>query len=212
MVKRTPFFANSGKILKISIGLVYTLFTLWLIFHTAQYVPVGKSDYWFKIFLAYGLLNALIFGNADLRNKLFNVKFLDFILKFLLFFFLSLFVFFSMNKYFGNVFGASYFTILKSVPLWLACIHSFVFAMTESIVWQGYLDDYVGKLGSAGIFGIFHWGIWEGSAFIVIPLAAILCLFFSFIHWYFRSNVNDFAPVTAVHTAWNYSKLALGVM
>ena len=78
-MKRRGYFADWKNIKGISVGLVYIFFNIWLIFHTSAYVPVGQEDFWFRIFIGYGLLNALIFGSANLRNKLFNVKLTEFL-------------------------------------------------------------------------------------------------------------------------------------
>jgi hypothetical protein len=203
---RKGFFSNWKNITQISIGLVYILFLSWLIFHTLDFVPLEQYDYWFKVFISYGILNALIIGSADIRNKLFSVRLIDFAPRFLMFFSVSIILFYFMLQFIDPT-GSSIFTLLTDIPVWLAIIHAFVFATTESVIWQGFLDYKVGVPASAFIAGLFHWGIWEGSAFVVIPAATLLFLFFSFVNWYFRKNTNDVVPAVAVHTAWNLVKL-----
>ena len=84
---RKKYFSGIGKIKNISFGLFYIFFTIWLLFHSAQYFPEEFQDEWLRIIILYGLLNALMFGVPDIRNKLFNIKLIKFIPRFLMFFF-----------------------------------------------------------------------------------------------------------------------------
>lgn len=207
-MKREPYFTNWKKIFSISFGLVYILFTLWLIFHTKQYVPEGQEDFWYVIFIGYGLLNALILGNADMRNKLFNVKFVEFIPRFLIFFVGGLLFFYILINFFDPL-EHSLFGLLQNVPLWLLTIHALVFATTESVIWQGFLDYKIGHPWSELVAGIFHYGIWTGGVLLVVPSAALLFAIFSLVNWYFRINTDDLAPAIGVHTAYNFIKLGI---
>jgi hypothetical protein len=179
---------------------------MWLIFHTGQYVPEGQQDYWFKVFIAYGVLNSIIFGNVDLRNKLFNVKLLKFLPRFFLFAVASFVIFFVLLTRI-DVISFSMFGVLSKIPLWLAVVHSLVFATTESVIWQGYLDQKIGHPWSELSAGVFHFGIWTGGAVVVILSAGLLFALFSVVNWYFRKNKNDLAPAIGTHTSYNFVKL-----
>jgi membrane protease YdiL (CAAX protease family) len=207
-MRREPYFKNWKKIKSVSIGLVYVFFILWLIFHTHQYVPEDQKNYWLIVFISYGILNSIIFGSADLRNKLFNVKLISFLPRFLLFGAVSFVGLFFVAKFLGSTTGSA-FSMLSQIPLWLAVIHAFVFATTESVIWQGFLDYKIGHPWSELTAGLFHFGIWSGGAFVVIISAALLFACFSLVNWYFRKNKNDLAPAIGTHTAWNILKLGL---
>jgi len=205
---REPFFKNWKGFLTVSVGILYVLFVCYLIFHTFQFVPPQYESYWWKIFVSYSMLNTLILGNATLRNKLFNVQFLKFLPRFLLFSIGAYLVFYFILQN-VNPFGSTAYTLLSNIPVWLALVHAFVFATTESIIWQGYLDEKLGRPASCLSAGLFHFGIWSGGLIFVAALAGLLFLFFSFIHWYFRKNPSDFAPVIGVHFGYNMVKLML---
>lgn len=202
------YFSKWKNILNISIGLVYIGFTLWLIFHTSTYVPEGQQDFWFRVFISYGILNAVIFGSADMRNKLFNVKLTKFLPRFFMWLVIGLVVFFVIMKI-ADPLEHSFFELLRGVPLWLGLIHAFVFATTESVIWQGYLDDKIGHPWSELTAGIFHFGIWTGGAIIVILGAGLLFALFSFVNWRFRQDKNDLSPAIGTHTAYNIIKLGI---
>lgn len=207
-MKREPYLSGWTKFKHISFGLVYIFFTLWLIFHTNQYVPEEHQAFWFKVFISYGVLNSIIFANADMRNKLFNVKLVDFIPRFLIFFAGSM-IFFYFILQITDPMDHTLFSLLAGVPVWLAAIHGLVFATTESVVWQGFLDNKIGRIASPITAGLFHWGIWSGGAVWVILGATLLFSFFSVVNWYFRDSKNDLVPAIASHTAYNYIKLGL---
>ena len=207
MKKRGSFF-NWRKGLTISYGIAYVFFTLWVIFHIPDYFPPGTHEMWYKVLIGYGILNAIIFANADIRNKLFNVKLTEFLPRFLLFFVVFI-VFFYFTLQLVDPLGAGFFDLVKSVPLWLAVIHSLVFATTESAIWQGWLDERIGVPWSSMLAGIFHLGIWSGGAVIVFLGATGLFMFFSFVHWLARKSKKDLAPVIGCHSAFNFVKLGL---
>lgn len=207
-MKRQPYFGHWKNIFSISFGLVYVMFTLWAIFHTQQFVPANLKDFWWGIFISYGVLNSIIFGNADLRNKLFEVTVIKFVPRFLLYF-IACFTLFYLISNFIDPLQFSMIVVLKNIPLWLAVIHALIFATTESVIWQGYLDDKIGHPWSELTAGVFHWGIWSGGALVVIPSAALLFMMFSGINWYFRNSKNDLVPAIASHTAFNFVKLGL---
>jgi hypothetical protein len=177
-------------------------------FHTQQYVPEGQEDFWLMVFISYGVLLSVIMGNADIRNKLFDVTVVEFVPRFMLFFIPSLFIFYGIMN-FVDPLQYTLFGILSNVPIWLMMTHALVFATIESAVWQGYLDQKVGHPWSELIAGIFHYGVWAGAAFIVIPSAALLFAIFSVANWYFRNSQKDLAPAIAVHTAFNFVKLGI---
>jgi hypothetical protein len=203
---KSGFFANWKNIKKISFGLVTTLFLIWLIFNTAHFVPASQKDNMLIAFISYGILGAMVFAFADIRNKLFNINFWKSLPRFFLFFIISLIGFYVILKFTSPV-DTSFSELLSSVPVWLAMIHCFVYATIESAVWQGFLDDVVGRIFSCIIAGLFHMFVWGGSVFFAFLGSAILFLIFSFIHYYFRKNKNDLIPVIAVHTAYNIIKL-----
>lgn len=205
---RRSFFRDSRNIFVVSYGLVYVFFLLWLIFNPHLFVPEGQESYWFRVFIGYGLLNALIFSNADMRNKLFNVKLTKFVPRFLIFFFVSIVIFYVILTGF-DPFDFRFFEVLSNVPIWLAMIHAMVFATTESVVWQGYLDHKIGAPWSQLTAGVFHVGVWTGSFLFVTFSAGFLFMIFSLTNWYFRKNKDDVIPAIGVHSAFNFVKLGV---
>lgn len=206
-MREEGFFSRFGNIKTISIGIVYVLFNLWVIFHADQYFPEGMADEWLKVLMMYGFLNLLVLGNADLRNKLFNVKLTRFLPRFIFFFIIFMFFFYYILKWIDPLQGSTFFQMMQNVPLWLAIIHAFTFATTESIVWQGFLDLKIGIPWSSITAGVFHYGIWEGSFLVVVLSASLLFLFFSFVHHQLKKGKNDFAPVIGCHAAFNFVQL-----
>lgn len=203
------FFTGSfKKLTRISFGLVTTFFLLWLIFHTKQYIPEQHHSTWLLVFLSYGILLSLVYANADIRNKLFDVSLVSFFPRFMIFFLGGL-VFFYLLLSIVDPIDLSLFAILANIPLWLAMVHAFVFATIESAVWQGYLDHKIGMFASPLLAGIFHYGVWTGGAIVVIFSASLLFLFFSYVNYRFRISKNDLVPVIAVHTAYNFIKLGI---
>ena len=207
-MQRQPYFSDWKKIGKVSFGLVASFFYLFLLFHTKSYVPKGYEDMYWMVFVSYGILLAVSFGVPNIRNKLFNVRLVDFLPRFLLFGGISLLVFYYLLTDI-NPMGGQFFAFLGQVPMWLALIHAFVFATIESAVWQGFLDYELGHPWSELTAGVFHWGVWVGSALIVIPSAALLFAVFSLTNWYFRKSTSDLAPAIGVHTAFNIIKLGI---
>jgi hypothetical protein len=204
------FFSGWKKITVVSYGLIYLFFNLWVIFHVNQYFP-NNPDAWFKIFVSYGLLNALIFANADLRNKLFDVKFIKFLPRMLIFTIVSSAIFMLLIHKIDPL-AQSTFGAISTLPIWLVLVHCITFATTESIIWQGYLDNQIGQPWSALTAGFFHWGVWSGGALVVIIGAGILFTIFSLVHYYLKKNNSDFAPVIGVHTGWNLVKVFIGAV
>lgn len=141
-----------------------------------------------------------------MRNRLFNVKLINFIPRFILFFGVSLLVLTWVNNLISDI-NITFVATLTNIPLHLALAHAFVFATTESVIFQGYLTDRLGVVGSSMIAGLFHLFIWPGSLVLVFIGATILFLIFSYVHWYFKKNDNDFGPVIAFHSAYNFTKL-----
>jgi membrane protease YdiL (CAAX protease family) len=205
---REPYLGNAKNVFQISFGLVTVLFLAWLIFHTHQYIPEGDRAFWNGVFISYGVFMSIIYGNADIRNKLFNTPLRKFLPRFMLFFGVSLIAFYFILG-FVDPLEHSLFGLLSTIPVWLAMIHAFVFATIESAIFQGFLDEKIGRPASAITAGIFHWGIWTGGAIVVIPSAALLFSGFSFINWYFRKDKNDLAPAIGSHTAFNFVKLGI---
>lgn len=205
---RQGYFSNWRNVFGISFGLVYVLFTIWVIFHVPQWVPPESQNLMYKTLIAYAILNTIIFANADIRNKLFKVKLIHFIPRFLIFFVISLFIFIVVLARVDPL-GPAAYQILASVPLWLLILHALVFATTESAIWQGFLDEKIGRVPSAIVFGLFHLSMWPGNSLFVVFSAALLCTFFSYVNWRFRTSKNDLVPAIAVHTAYNLVKLGL---
>lgn len=206
---REPYFKNWKNIFVISYGLVVSLFFLFLIFNTGKFFP-GKEDMFFKIFLSYGLLFSIVYGNTDTRNRLFNIQLRQFAPRFVLFFIGFLLFFYLILSYFDPLKG-SLFGLLSQIPIWLLVVHAFVFATIESAFWQGFLDERIGHPWSEISAGVFHMFVWSGNVFIILIGATFLFAFFSFVHWYFRRNKNDLSAVIGCHTAYNYVKLAMVV-
>ena len=197
-----------GKFLSISFGLLTSLLLLWLVFNAFIFNTAELSVLDVVLFLSYGLLGVYVFANADIRNKLYNISFFKSLPRFLLFFGSSLIVFYLIlgvvdplpNVLFG---------IASGIPIWILIVHAFVFATVESAFFQGYLDQRIGIFGSCITAGLFHMLIWSGSPLQNFIGASFLFLIFSTCHWYFRKNTNDLIPVIAIHTAYNFIKLAL---
>ncbi len=207
-MNKLNYFKDWKKITTVSFGLVYIFFNLWVIFHVPDFVPVQQQSLWFRIFISYGVLNSIIFANADLRNKLFNVKFTKFLPRFAIFFFSFLFIFYFVLNW-ADPTGSSFMGVLSNVPLWLAVIHALTFATTETVIWQGFLDEKIGHPWSELTAGIFHLFVWTGSAVVVIITASMLFAFFSLVNLYFRNSKNDLAPAIGCHTAFNIVKVGL---
>lgn len=211
LLKREPFFKNWKSFIYVSYGIVYIFFNLWVIYHLSNFVPPGQERMWEKVLMAYLLLNIVVLGSADLRNKLFDVRFIDFLPRFIIYsvIFLGLWYLVLVKVY--DPLGPSSFSLIANVPLWLAAIHGLTFATIESVIWQGYLDEKIGRPASAITAGIFHVYIWTGTPLIVIFSAGLLFLIFSFVHWRFRQSKKDFAPVIACHFAFNVIKIGLAI-
>lgn len=203
---RQNFFSGTGKLFKISFGLVTTLFLLWLIFNLPHFTSEISTKDFLRVFLSYGVMASIIWANVDIRNKLFNISFLGSMLRFFLFLFPSLFFFYFLNFYIDPT-GENLFSILSTVPVGIALIHAFVFATVESAIWQGFLNEKVGVLGSSLIAGLMHMYVWQTTPLFAIFGATLLFLFFSYVDYRFRLNKNDLIPVIAVHTAYNVIKL-----
>jgi hypothetical protein len=204
-MKRASFFKNWKGILKVSIGVVYTLFICYLIFHTFQFVPPQYELYWWKVFVAYGVLNGIIVGNANLRNRLFNTEFLKFLPRFFLFSACSIIGFYLLTSLI-DPFSSSAFALMSRIPIWLALIHGFVFATSESVI-QAFLFDKYGFIAAFVFGGVFHYGIWPGPFLLVFICAGFLFLFFTLVHWRFRKTNNDLAPLIGTHFGYNIVKL-----
>lgn len=196
------------KFLNISFGLITTLLLLWLIFNAFIFETAQLSVLDVVLFLSYGLLGVYVFANADIRNKLYNIPFFKSLPRFALFFFSSLILF---HLLFGiiNPLPDTALSILTGIPTWILIVHAFVFATVESAFFQGYLDYRIGIIGSCIVAGLFHMLIWTGTPLQNFFGASILFLGFSTVNWYFRQNKSDLIPVIAVHTAYNFIKLAL---
>lgn len=214
------FFASWNRVIYVSIGLIYLLFLLWVIINTREFVPVGSEAYWYKVFISYALLNVLILGSANIRNKLFNIQLKKFIPIYLIFF-VGFLIFFWFILTIFNPIQQSAFSLLAGVPVWLAMSHAFIFATTETVFFQGYLDGAIGIPASPIVAGIFHLFIWSGAWWVVIIGATALFLFFSFVNWYIRTKgffgwikgtiSNGLIATMACHGAFNAVQLGLFV-
>jgi hypothetical protein len=202
------YFGGWRNVRNISIGLCYVLFNLWVMLHLPDFFPSDQQTYWFKFMVSYLLLNVFVISNAGLRNKLFNIRLLDFLPRFVFFFAVFLAIFYFLLGWLEPL-PSSFTHLLGSVPIWLAMIHGFTVAVTESVVWQGYLDEQLGHPWSELSAGAFHLFVWSGQAFFVILGAGLLFALFSIVNYFYRINKDDLAPAIGVHTAYNYMKLAL---
>lgn len=200
------YFKSWKKIGFVSFGLVYVMFNIWVIFHLPEFVPEAQVNYWFRVFISYMLLNLIVFANENIRNKLFNVRFIDFIPRFL-FFTVVFFVIFYLVLSYVDPFKGSIFDLMYSIPVWLGLTHAFTFATIESLLWQGYLDNRIGHPWSEITAGLFHYGVWAGDSMLVIISASSLFFIFSLVHWLYKRNTHDFAPVIGCHFAFNAVKL-----
>jgi len=205
------YFANWKKIKVVSFGVVYIFFNLWVIFHVPDFVPAEQVGFWYRVFISYAILNSIIFASEDMRNKLFDVKFIDFLPRFFLFFIFFLFFFYFVLRGTVGSMTASMFDIFSSVPLWLGLVHALTFATTESVIWQGYLDEEIGHPWSELSAGAFHLFIWTGSAVIVVISATILFAFFSLVNYYWAKGKKDLTPAIGCHTAFNIIKLGIAI-
>lgn len=199
-----------GKFLNISFGLITSLLLLWLIFNSFIF---SSSDGELSLlnvitFLSYGMLGVYVFANADIRNKLYNLPFFRSIPRLILFFSVALVGFYFLLGV-VDPFPDTALNILTGIPVWILVVFAFVYATIESAFFQGYLDEKWGIFGSMLTAGAFHMLIWTGTPLMNFFGASLLFLFFSSCHWYFRRNRNDLIPVIAIHTAYNFIKLAL---
>lgn len=200
------YFSGWKKIKNISIGIVYIFFISWVMFHTTQYFPAGQQEQWLKVVIMYGLLNAMAFGVPDIRNKLFSWRLIKFVPRMAFFFVLGLLFFYMVLRVYGD-FGNSGLSMLLQVPLWLALTHALIFSLTETAIWQGYLDNKLGHPWSELSAGLFHYGIWSGGVLMVMFSAGSLFFIFSFANYKLRKNKTDLSPAAGIHTAWNVLKL-----
>lgn len=205
-VNQVNYFSNWQNIFKISFGIVFFAFNFWILFHLQNYIPEDMMDYWFKLFISYMAMVTFVYGNANIRNRAFNQKFLVFLVRFMIFFPLA----FGLFYFIGNIinpFDGGIFQLLSGVPLWLAGIHLFTFATTETLVFQGYLDEKIGRPASALLAGFFHVFIWGGPILYVTISAGALFALFTIVNIMFRKNKDDFTPAIATHTGFNIWKL-----
>jgi hypothetical protein len=202
------YFKDWKKVKNVSFGVIYIFFNLWVIFNVPNFVPADQVSFWYRVFISYGILNSILFANADMRNALFNTRLVDFLPRFLVSCGLFLVFFYFVLAVTGGLFTVSLFQILGSVPLWLALIHALTFATTESVIWQGYLDYEIGHPWSEMVAGLFHLFIWTGAPIIVFISATILFAFFSLVNLYYGSK-NDLAAVIGCHFSFNIVKLGL---
>jgi len=209
-MKDINYFGNWKKIQGVSYGIVYLLFIMWVIFNLHKFVPSDQQELYFAVFVPYAILNVIIIGSADMRNKLFNVKLIEFLPRLILYTFIFLTLFYFVFARSAND-PNSLFGLLGGLPLWLILSQAFIFATTESILWQGYLDDLLGRPFSAISAGVFHMFIWQGEWWFIIVSAGLLFAFFTVVHLFLRKNKNDFAPVIGCHLAYNLIKLGLFV-
>lgn len=207
---KKPFFRDWKKFLAISFGLVYILFMIWTFVHVPEYFPEGQHNHWYLVMSSYIVINTLLFSNADIRNRLFNVKFIKMLPKLLMAFFGSLIFFYIVLKRY-DPFQYEFFSLLAAVPVWLALVHGITFATTESLL-QVYLTERIGPIGMAIFMGILHYGIWSGGALFVVIGAGTLFLLFQFVHYIWSDGPYDFAAIIGVHTAFNFIKLGLDAL
>lgn len=205
---RGSFFAGSSKILKASLGSFLVVFYIYLLFQTYRFVPADQVDTYFKIFVCYSFMLALGFALPDARASFFKVPVFTYLPRFALSFGVFLFLFFVVLAR-VDPFGATALSIFSAVPWWLKIIHATVFALIENAFFIGYLTKTWGVLAASFTAGLFHYGVWEGSAFFVIPAAGLLFLAFSYVHYRFKRNENDFSVVDGCHTAYNFVKLGM---
>lgn len=200
---RKGFFSGWRNVLFISVGLSYALFFLWVLFNVPYFVPKGMEGTYWKIFASYGFLTVYIFGNAKIQNVLYNQKLIKFIPSFIMYLIIFMIIF-SIVLGFFDVTNINNFSIVKQLPIWLALSHALIFAVSESVLWQGYLDHIMGVPASALIAGIFHMFVWNGVWYLNIIFSALLFVFFSFIHFWLGNKNKNLAPVIACHTAYNF--------
>lgn len=205
---RPPFFSNWQKVKSISFGVVYVMLNIWIMTHITNIAPAGNSNAWWKVYATYGIMSAWVFGNADMRNKLFNVKLIKMLPRLLIFFGISLLLFWVILAKTARI-DIMYTQIMTSIPLHLAIAHAFLFATTETVIWQGYLDESIGRVASGISAGIFHMYIWAGAPIIALVGATLLFWFFSYINLRWRQSKDDLAPALGSHIAYNYVKLAV---
>ena len=202
------FLSGYGKIGAISLGLAYILFNLWAVFNVKTIFPGADQAFWFRVFISYAVLAVFVIAIPTTRKRLFSIKFVDFLPRFALWFGIG-FILFSIFIAKIYPFNENLIHLLASVPISLALVHAFTIAMTESILFQGYLDHKVGIPWSPLIAGLFHLGVWSGGTWWIILTSGGLFLFFSFVNYTFRKNENDISPAVGTHFAFNMVKLGL---
>jgi len=207
---RKPYFRDYKKVFRVSFGLIAVLGYAFLLFHTAQFVESSKANFWWTAIISYSVMLSLIMGVPTMRNKLFNVSVFKFFFRFVIFYIPSFILLKLLLGILPSVPALGILGLLSTIPAWLLFVHGFVFALIESVIWQGFLDYEIGHPWSELIAGVFHWGVWQGGAIVVIPSAALLFAVFSVVNWYFRKNTDDIAPASALHTAYNHLKLISG--
>lgn len=205
------FFSGWKAITLVSYGLVYTMFTMWLFFNLPLIVEADKVANWSRIIIGYAVLNMFVFANSSIRNKLFDVKLSNFLPRVLIFWGVGL-IAFSIILSKVNIEPVGIINLIKGVPLWVLIIHAFVFATTESALWQGYLDQKIGHPASEISAGLFHLSVWQGPAILVVLGAGLLFMLFSYVNYKFKNGSKDLAPAIGTHTAYNFVKLGVGVI
>lgn len=205
---RTSFASNLGNWKFISFGVVWVLWNVWVIFNIPHFAPEGTIDQWYKIFISYNLFTTAILANADMRNKLFNVPIIKFLPKMAMWtgIFFGIFWVILTNV---DPFSNSIISAIQGIPIHLALAHAFTFAVSESIIWQGYLDEATNPYVSALIAGAFHMFVWSGAPLLVVFTAGALFLGFSAVHWYLGKKGTDFSAVIGAHAAYNGVKIIL---
>lgn len=215
---RQSFIRSLGfkKLRSISYGLVSAFVLFFLLFNSFAFVPEDSQLKWVITFLSYGVLGAYVFARADLRSRLFDVRFFRAMLIFVPYFFGTLIVLYFL---FGlvNPFPNIVLSIFTGMPFWLLSAYAFIFSTIETTFWQGYLDEKIGILGSFLFAGIIHMFIWTGPLWLnFLGASALFFIFSSLNYWFgFRPGASREAKTTsliktnAVHTAYNFIKLGL---
>lgn len=210
---KKPFFYGAGKILKVSFGTLTIAYLLFMIFNYYEYIPVDKQGSYLIMFMSYALLTAVVFGNADIRNVLFKIKATTFLKRFALHFIPLFVIFYLIMSALEGVDVLPFRDVIVGLPIYIILTAFFIYAVLESAVWQGYLDNWnksgVGVPWSSISAGIFHLNVWPGPWWLVVPTATIWFMCISYYNHRFKKFEDDIVPAVAFHTAFELAFLLI---
>lgn len=205
MITLEQFIKKAGNLLKIPIGVTLVFLFTFLLFSSKHLIAPESLDHYNNAMILYGLFLAIAFSSSDSRERLFKVSTFAFLTRFVLFF-IPFLVIFSIIFGFAGVEGSGLFTALATFPLWQFIIMIFMFVTIESLV-QVWAMDRVGWLPTSILFGVLHMFVWTGTNLFNVIASTIIFIIFSFVHYRFRKNDADLAPLIGVHGGYNIAQM-----